>query len=412
MPKIKFIADTASDIPDELLLEYDIDMPSVPITIEGKGYFERRSFSVREFYQILSGCAEIPATSRVPAEDYKACYERAFSYGFTDIINVTINAGGSGTNASAHMAKSLFFEEHPGAEGKFNIHIVDSKTYTMAYGYPVVQGAKMAREGKSCGEILDYLYDFFDRCEIYLACYSLDYAKKLQGEGRFTYLGFSSHYGDGDVIRAAIETGAFEACELPYNVYNPVLAEEGAVNLFKLAGEHGMGIINMKAYNGSGTMAIFKQIKGLTKIDYPDMTRFCLSNPYVSTIDAGARSMEEFLSDAEAANQPAMTAQERAELRERARRVSPYLNTICRECMHCLEKFECPQGVNFPKLLGIHGRYLVSSSLGFDTASYKGEYAAAATDSACIACGACLPWCEYHLDIPEMMAKASGELGA
>ncbi len=178
MPKIKFIADTASDIPDDLLLEYDIDMPSVPIAIEGKGYFERRSFSIREFYQILSGCSEIPATSRVPAEDYKACYERAFAYGFSDIINVTINAGGSGTNASAHMAKELFFEENPNAAGKINIHIVDSKTYTMAYGYPVVQGAKMAREGKPCGEILDYLYDFFDRCEIYLACYSLDYAKK------------------------------------------------------------------------------------------------------------------------------------------------------------------------------------------------------------------------------------------
>ena len=178
MQKIKFIADTASDIPDELLLEYDIDMPSVPITIDGKGYFERRSFTIREFYKLLAACGEIPATSRVPAEDYNECYKRAYARGFTDIVNVTINAGGSGTNDSAQLARAAFFEEHPEAVGKFAIHIVDSKTYTMAYGLPVVEGAKMAREGKNVSEILEYLYDFFDRCEIYLACYTLEYAKK------------------------------------------------------------------------------------------------------------------------------------------------------------------------------------------------------------------------------------------
>jgi DegV family protein with EDD domain len=178
MQKIKFIADTASDIPDDLLLEYDIDMPSVPITIDGKGYFERRSFTIREFYKLLAATGEIPATSRVPVEDYKGCYERAYARGFTDIINVTINAGGSATNESAHMAAAAFFEEHPEATDKLAIHIVDSKTYTMAYGLPVVEGARMAKAGKSTGEILDYLYDFFDRCEIYLACYTLEYAKK------------------------------------------------------------------------------------------------------------------------------------------------------------------------------------------------------------------------------------------
>lgn len=176
--KIKFIADTASDIPDDLLLEYDIDMPSVPITIDGKSYYERRSFTIAEFYKILSDSKEIPATSRVPAQDYQNSYERAYHRGFTDIINVTINAGGSGTNESAHIAAGLFYDEHPDAKDKIKIHIIDSKTYTMAYGYPVVEGAKMAAAGKSVKEILCYLEDFFDSCEIYLACFTLDYAKK------------------------------------------------------------------------------------------------------------------------------------------------------------------------------------------------------------------------------------------
>lgn len=178
MEKIKFVADTASDIPDEDLREYGIDMPNVPITVDGEGYFERRSFSILEFYDVLGGAKEIPATSRVPVEDYYGCYERAWNEGCTDIISVTINAGGSGTHTSAQMAKELIFEKIPAAKDGLRIHVVDSRTYSMAYGYPVVQGAKMARAGKSVQEILDYLEDYFARAEVYLGCYTLEYAKK------------------------------------------------------------------------------------------------------------------------------------------------------------------------------------------------------------------------------------------
>jgi predicted aldo/keto reductase-like oxidoreductase len=182
----------------------------------------------------------------------------------------------------------------------------------------------------------------------------------------------------------------------------------------------------MKAFNGSGSNAIFKQLSGLTGIGYLDMARFCLSNPYISTIDAGVRSVGEYVHNAGASGMPPLTPAERADMRERARRVSPYLNKICRECMHCLEKFECPEGVNFPRMLGVHGRYQVSKSLGFDLAQYRDEYYAAmgagavntgknaiadavasGAAASCIKCGKCAPWCEYHLNIPEMLELAA-----
>lgn len=178
MQKIKFIADSACDIPDEDLARYQIDMPSVPITIDGTGYFERKSFSIREFYDLLAASSEIPATSRVPAGDYLTLYERAYQKGYTDIINVTINAGGSGTSDSARMAIQLFYEANPEAKDRLHIHMVDSKTYSLGYGYPVVQAAIRAESGAAVPELLAYLYDYFDRLEVYLACYTLDYAKK------------------------------------------------------------------------------------------------------------------------------------------------------------------------------------------------------------------------------------------
>jgi DegV family protein with EDD domain len=151
--------------------------------VDGREYFERKSFSIREFYGILAAAKEIPVTSRVPAAEFQLAYRKAWESGCTDVICVTINAGGSGTNESAHMAKAMFYNDCPDAEADMRIHIIDSKTYTVAYGLPVVKSAQMARQGKSVAEILAYLHDFFDRLEVYLVCYTLEYARK---SGRIT----------------------------------------------------------------------------------------------------------------------------------------------------------------------------------------------------------------------------------
>jgi predicted aldo/keto reductase-like oxidoreductase len=123
------------------------------------------------------------------------------------------------------------------------------------------------------------------------------------------------------------------------------------------------------------------------------MIRFCLSNPYNSTIDAGARYPAEFKTDVEASLLPPMTAAEREALKAEADKVSGLLDGICRECMHCLEKFECPQGISFPDILGIHARYSISKALEKELASFRTQYAALTGPKAdiCAACGACSP---------------------
>ena len=76
------------------------------------------------------------------------------------------------------MARKQFYASHPEAQEQFKIHLVDSKTYTVAYGYPVVESAKKAQRGASSGEIIAYLTDWFDSVEIYFAPYTLEFVKK------------------------------------------------------------------------------------------------------------------------------------------------------------------------------------------------------------------------------------------
>ena len=59
-----------------------------------------------------------------------------------------------------HRADKLIGEEHP--EVKLNIHIIDSQTYSMAYGMAVVEAARMAKDGASVEEITAHIQDWIE----------------------------------------------------------------------------------------------------------------------------------------------------------------------------------------------------------------------------------------------------------
>lgn len=176
--KILLLTDSASDITDADLQESGIIMLPIPITIDGNGYFERVDFTTAEFYDRLAAAKELPSTSHILPMTYQQAYEDAFQNGYTDIINVTITSIGSSMFQAAVLAKKNFFEENPQAQGKLNIVVLDSGSYSFGYGYPLVEASKMIKSGKTAAEIVEYLEDYFSTSEIYFAAYSLEYAKK------------------------------------------------------------------------------------------------------------------------------------------------------------------------------------------------------------------------------------------
>lgn len=178
MTKIKLMTDSASDIPEALEREYDIKILPFPVTVGNDGYLERVDFTPEEFYDILLSAPKIPATSQITMIRFQEEFEAIQKQGFAELIYVAINSGGSSTYANALMARDELYELHPDWQESFQIHVVDSKTYSAGYGYPVVESAKKAARGASSAEILAYLEDWFDSVEIYLACYTLEFAKK------------------------------------------------------------------------------------------------------------------------------------------------------------------------------------------------------------------------------------------
>lgn len=178
MDRIKIMTDSASDIPKELEKQYDIRILSFPVTVGDKGYLERVDFTNEEFYEILQNAPKIPVTSQITVFQFEEEFKTFFEQGYAELIYVSIYSGGSSTYNNAVMAKEQFYESHPEAKEQFKIHLVDSKAYTMAYGYPVVEAAKKAQRGASSDEIVAYLEDWFDSVEIYFAPYTLEFVKK------------------------------------------------------------------------------------------------------------------------------------------------------------------------------------------------------------------------------------------
>lgn len=178
MEKIKFLTDSACDIPKEAALEYGITVLPIPITMDGKSYLERVDFTSEEFYEMLLAAKAIPSTSHITAAVFEDQYQKALDEGCTHVVVTTINSKGSTMFDAANLAKNLFYEDNPQAQGKFTIYVVDSKTYTVPYAYAQQEAVKMARAGVPCVEIVDFLLDFFDRVKVYFAVYSLEFAKK------------------------------------------------------------------------------------------------------------------------------------------------------------------------------------------------------------------------------------------
>lgn len=178
MAKIKLITDSTADIPVNLREELDITVLPITIITGDKEYNDGFDMTPQEFYEMIEASEEIPTTSRVVPVLYQEEYEKAYKEGYTDIIVVCINSKGSSTMQGAIMSKDTFFEENPDAEGKINITIIDSLTYSGGYGLPVVEAAKMIKNGVAPNEIIEYIDDFVKNARPVVVPFNLRFAKK------------------------------------------------------------------------------------------------------------------------------------------------------------------------------------------------------------------------------------------
>lgn len=176
--RICLMTDSCSDITKETAEALGIRILCFPITVDGKPYREMQDFTKDEFYEMTERAREIPLTAQLPPFEILEAYEAAAKDGYTDLIFVTIGAGGSGTYQNAVNAKKQFEEAHAGEASPMRIHLVDGRNYTSTYGYAVEQAAKKLARSASVAELIDYLEDWCQHAGLYFVPMTLKYVKK------------------------------------------------------------------------------------------------------------------------------------------------------------------------------------------------------------------------------------------
>lgn len=178
MSKIMILTDSCCDLPLETIQELGIKVLPFKLTVNGETFRETFDKTNQEIYDIMSKTDEIPKHAMINPIEFEEAYKELFDQGYTDIISVSINSKGSGTYNNSLIAKKDFFENNPEAKGKIKIYNLDSKCYTVFYGYPIMEAVKKIRKGADAREIVAYLEDWFNVCGIYVVPYNLKYARK------------------------------------------------------------------------------------------------------------------------------------------------------------------------------------------------------------------------------------------
>ena len=134
---IAFVSDTACDIPDELVVQYDIGLVPTQLIVDERAYRDRLELTSAEFFQRLR--AGLDATTSQPTP-------QAFADGYADaaraadhVIAVVVSRALSGTCANAEAAARRF--------NGGRVTVVNSRSASLGEGMLVLRGIELAAAG-------------------------------------------------------------------------------------------------------------------------------------------------------------------------------------------------------------------------------------------------------------------------
>lgn len=164
--RIRISTDSTADIPVSLREELNIEVLPLTILAGDREFRDGYDITPAEFYAYLETDDKLPSSAQVNPYLYSRLFEESWRAGYTDLIHTSLNSRASSTWQGAMNARSLFYEDHPEAKDSFRIHIIDSQTYSIVYGWAVIEAARMARDGSSPEEIIAFIKDWLAHARV------------------------------------------------------------------------------------------------------------------------------------------------------------------------------------------------------------------------------------------------------
>lgn len=178
----QIITDSASDIPESIIKEYDLYVMPTPVTIEGTDYFDGQTIFPDQFYEIQASGKDIK-TYHINQFMFHEHF-LPFAKRGDEVLYICFSTGIAGTFNAANLAYEEVLEEYP----DFKMTIIDSKCASIGYGLVVSKLLKMQRNGAPKELIIEAAHFFCEHVEHAVTVVQLDYLFKGGRLSRTSFL--------------------------------------------------------------------------------------------------------------------------------------------------------------------------------------------------------------------------------
>jgi DegV family protein with EDD domain len=146
MAGVRVVADSACDLPDQLLAELGVELVPLRIRFGSEELVDRQELSTKEFWARCSTFAGLPETSAPSPGQFREAFESMAAQGADGVVCVNLSSKMSATIEAARQAAL-------GLEGSFPVKVVDSLSVTLGEGLVVMEAAEQAARGGSLDEV-------------------------------------------------------------------------------------------------------------------------------------------------------------------------------------------------------------------------------------------------------------------
>lgn len=166
---IKILCDSASDLPEDLLKELDVDIVSLVVLKGDEEYFDGVSITPKTVYDGMRQ-GQVYSTSQVPPSSFE---EKFIEYAKNKetVIYLAFSSQLSGTHQASVFVKEQIKADYP----DFDLTIIDTKAASLGYGLIVLKAAQLAKKGKSKEEVLEAIKFAMENIEHLFTVDDLEY---------------------------------------------------------------------------------------------------------------------------------------------------------------------------------------------------------------------------------------------
>lgn len=144
MEKIRIITDSTSDLSEDIIKKYNIEVLPLIVNFGEESYYDGVDMTFDKLISKIDEGAEFPTTSQINPQRFYDCFKKNLEEDYK-IIYISIGSKFSGTYQSACVAKDMFNTE--------DIVILDSENVTSGLGILVIYAGRLMEQGKNLREM-------------------------------------------------------------------------------------------------------------------------------------------------------------------------------------------------------------------------------------------------------------------